>query len=224
MSDIAVARTNMVESQVRPNGVTDARIISLMMQIPREMFVPASLRVIAYMDEDIRLKPASAAGPARYLTEPMSLARLIQLAEVKATDVVLHVGCATGYATAILAGLGHSVLAIDEDEEFAAVAAANLKELGIANAKIIAAKHAEGFTTAAPYDVILIEGQIPQVPQILLKQLENKGRLAAIVGENRMAKAELYSRHGETIGARADFDASVPPLPGFPARHKAFVF
>lgn len=214
----------MVESQVRPNGITDARIISLMAAIPREVFVPVDLRAVAYMDEDIRLKPATADALARYLTEPMSLARLLQLASIKSTDVILHIGCATGYGTAVLAGLGHSVLAIEEDANLADMAAANLAETDVANAKVENAKHAEGFTIAAPYDVIFIEGQIPDVPQVILKQLEQDGRLVAIVGEGRVAKAELHTRHGGTVSARAAFDASVPPLPGFPTRRKSFVF
>jgi protein-L-isoaspartate(D-aspartate) O-methyltransferase len=224
MIDFSLARLNMVESQVRPNGVTDPRILSLMAKIPREMFVPSDLRAIAYMDEDIRLKPAKAASPERYLTEPMSLARLLQLASVESSDIVLHIGCATGYATAILAGLGRSVLAIDEDEHLAAVAVANLAELTVTNAKVVNARHAEGFAMAAPYDVIFIDGQIPEVPQALLKQLQDGGRLAAIVGEGRMAKAQLYTRHAETVSAGAVFDASIPPLPGFAPLRKAFVF
>jgi protein-L-isoaspartate(D-aspartate) O-methyltransferase len=224
MIDFALARTNMVESQVRPNGVTDPRIISLMGKIPREIFLPADLRAVAYMDEDIKLKPASATGPARFLTEPMSLARLLQLAAVEPGDVVLHVGCATGYGTAILTGLGHSVLAIEEDNDLAERAMANLGNLGITNAKVVNARHAEGFAMAAPYDVIFIEGQIPEAPLALVNQLEDGGRLVAIVGEGRMAKAELHARHADTVSARPAFDASIPALPGFPARRKAFVF
>jgi len=224
MIDFAVARTNMVESQVRPNGVTDARIISLMGRIPRENFVPAHLRAIAYMDEDIRLKPAKAGAPARYLTEPMSLARLLQLAAIEASDVVLHIGCATGYGTALLAGLAHSVLAIEEDEELAKLAMANLAELGIGNVKIVNAPPAEGFAMAAPYDVIFIEGHIPEVPQSLLKQLEDGGRLVAIAGKSSMAKAILTTRYRDAISSRTAFDAAVPILPGFAEKSRGFVF
>jgi protein-L-isoaspartate(D-aspartate) O-methyltransferase len=224
MSDFALARTNMVESQVRPNGVTDARILSLMARLPRENFLPAHLRAIAYMDEDIKFKPAAAGAPARYMMQPMLLARLLQLAAIEATDVVLHVGCATGYGTALLTGLGHSVLAVDEDDEMAGMAVANLAELGMSNAKVVNAPHAEGFAMAAPYDVILIEGHIPEVPQALLKQLEDNGRLVAITGKSMMAKARVYTRHRDTVSARAAFDAAVPVLPGFAVKGREFVF
>lgn len=215
MIDLTTARTNMIVSQVRPNGITDARLIDAMAQVPREDFVPEGQRALAYMDEDVPLKPG------RFLMEPMALAKLIQLAAVKPEDTVLHVGCASGYGSAILARLAAKVTAIDEDPDLIAQASIALSPLGVT---VAAAPHAQGISTGGPYDVILVDGRVPQVPQDLLAQLRDGGRLVAVVGETSMAPAKLYLKHGGNISARTGFEASVSPLPGFAVERPAFVF
>jgi len=110
MTDLAVARFHMVEGQIRPNHVTDPRVLAAMSEIPRERFVPEGRQSVAYVDEDIEI------APGRYLMEPMVLARLVQEARIRPQDVVLDVGCATGYSSAILAQLAEAVVALEEDE------------------------------------------------------------------------------------------------------------
>jgi len=218
MTDFRVARANMVENQVRPNGVTDPRLITVMAELPRELFVPAALRDIAYMDEDVPLKKG------RWIIEPMAQARLIQLAAITPEDCVLHIGCATGYGTAILARLARSVTAIDEDPELADMAASLLAKLGSPGTSVSQAPHAGGAPAAAPFDVIVIEGAVPEIPKQLLSQLKEGGRLAAVAGTGNVGKMVLYTRAGQSFSRYAAFDASVAVLPGFAAPAPAFVF
>jgi protein-L-isoaspartate(D-aspartate) O-methyltransferase len=218
MTDFARARLNMVESQVRPNGVTDSRILNAMATLPREAFVPEAQRPLAYMDEDV------AVAPSRFLMEPMAQARLIQLAEIGPEDRVLQVGCATGYGTAIIASLARSVEAIDEDAALVVSAQAALRDLAIANASVTTAPLAEGKSSGAPYDVIVVEGRVPSVPDQLLRQLGDGGRLVAVIGDRPVATATLIKRHGAATSVLAAFEASVAALPGFTIERPAFVF
>jgi protein-L-isoaspartate(D-aspartate) O-methyltransferase len=220
--DFAAARVNMVDSQLHTSGVTDYRILAAFGLVPRENFVSPERRCIAYMDGDLVVKPARGAIPARSLMEPMVLGRLIELADVGPDDKVLHVGCATGYATAVLAELGREVVAVEEDGALAAEASRLLA--GITNARVIHGPHAAGAAAEAPFDVILIEGRIPAVPPALLTQLADLGRLVAVVGERAVAAASLYTRHGGATSMRAAFEAAVGPLPGITVEKPAFVF
>jgi protein-L-isoaspartate(D-aspartate) O-methyltransferase len=221
--DFATARTNMIESQVRPNGVTDDRVILAMAAVPRELFVPIARRSIAYIDEDVVIKPRSAASPARYLMEPMAFARLIQLAQLRPADRVLDIGCGTGYSTAVLAKLAASVMGLECDGELASAGRANLQQVA-ANAEVVCGPLAEGWPDGAPFDVILVNGRIPEVPQPLFRQLGDAGRLVAVVGETDVAAAILHTLADGIVGSRTAFDASVAPLPGFAPLKRAFVF
>ena len=113
MTDYSAARENMIESQVRPNGITDHRIIAAMEGLAREAFVPELRKAVAYVDEDVQLTPSGELGPARYLIEAMAFARLVQLAAIKPADKVLHVGAASGYGSAVLAKLAAQVVAVE---------------------------------------------------------------------------------------------------------------
>jgi protein-L-isoaspartate(D-aspartate) O-methyltransferase len=223
MTDFAVQRQNMVESQVRPNGITDARVIDAMARLPRELFVPEQRRTLAYMDEDI-LVAVTPDGSRRWMMEPMTFARLLQLAEIGPGDVVLDVGCATGYSTAVIATLAESVIAVEEDPVLAEQATARLAELGITNAAIVNAPHATGLASEAPFDIIFINGRVATLPRALLEQIKDGGRLVAVVGETAVSPALVCTRHGETFSSRAQYDASVAPLSGFPPPVKTFVF
>ncbi|MGE0008574.1 MAG: protein-L-isoaspartate O-methyltransferase [Parvibaculaceae bacterium] len=218
MTDFALARSKMIVSQVRPNGITDGRIVQAMATLPREIFVPETRRGLAYMDEDVAI------GPGRYLMEPMVLAKLAQLAEIEPDQTVLHVGCGTGYATALLAALAGSVIAIDADEALAETARANLARLGIANAQIHKADHAAGWSEGQPYDAILVDGRVPAVPSALFQQLRDGGRLVAVVGDNAVATATAYNRHDGSISPLPAFEASIGRLPGVTVDRPGFVF
>lgn len=206
-----VARENMVEGQVRPSSVTRPDLVEAMRRIPREMFVPAALAPLAYIDEDLSL------GDGRYLIEPTTMARLIQATDLKADDLVLDIGCGTGYSTALLASLVNTVVAVDSDKDLIAKAEKILSGLDICNAAIFHGDHTGGFARQAPYDVILINGMVHGVPQSLTDQLADNGRLVCVLAPERgkMGLATLFERHGDTISSRPLFDAAVPVLSGF---------
>lgn len=221
MIDFAQARRTMVDTQIRVNDVTDGRIVAALMAVPREDFVPAARRDLAYIDDDIAVSEPAAGKPARYLIELMVLAKMLHAAEIRSADKVLDIGVATGYSAAVLAEFAASVVAVEEDEALAAAARAALA--GRANVTVEAGPLAAGAAAQGPYDVIMLEGAVEAVPQALLDQLKDGGRLVAVVGTGRAAKCLVHSRIGEEISARAVFDAAIPPLPGFAAA-RGFVF
>ena len=199
----------MIEGQIRPNEVTDSRILQAFSDIPRELFVPRELRGVAYVDEDIEV------ATGRSLIEPMVLARLIQAVEIEAGDVVLDVGCASGYSSAILAGLAGSVVALEEDVALGHQAKALLAELQCDNVVVVSGPLAKGFVKQAPYDAIVINGMIEELPSEFEKQLAEGGRLAAVVLTEGVGRAALFLKTGGVLGRRDLFDAHVAPLPGF---------
>ncbi|MGH6734631.1 MAG: protein-L-isoaspartate O-methyltransferase family protein [Methyloceanibacter sp.] len=226
MTGYEAQRIAMVESQVRPNEVTDPALLRAMRTLPRERFVLPAFQKLAYMDESIEVFPSIDGAPARYLLSPMVQARLIQLAEVEPGDNVLDVGCATGYATAILAQLAATVIGLEPEPELAQAAREALIGLGLANAGIVEGPLAAGRPAEGPYDVIVLEGSVAEVPESLLAQLTDGGRLVAVVTSRpnmRQGKANLFVRVGDELSGVAHFDAGAYPLPGFvPA--PSFVF
>lgn len=220
MIDYAAARTLMVETQIRTEGVTDYRVIRTMAEVPRERFVPSRARPFAYTDIDIAVKEE---GHARHMIRPATLARLIQAAAIAPGDFVLVVGGGTGYTPAVIASLATSVIALESDEYLASTAAATLTELGIGNVAVVSGPLEAGYPAEAPYDVIFVDGAVEFVPEALLAQLKEGGRLVAVVGYNRAASAVVHTRTDDDIGRRPVFDAFVPALPGF-SRPRAFVF
>jgi len=209
MTDFAARRRNMVESQVRTNRVTDPAVIDALAALPRERFLDEALRGVAYLDEDIPL------GGGRYLMEPMVLARLLQALEVRSGDVALVIGAGAGYAPAALARLADTVVAVESDAALAARATALLAELTIDNVAVVEGPLAEGYAKQAPFDVILFNGSVPRLPDAILAQLADRGRLGAVVSEDGgTGRAVLATRIGGTVARRDLFDAAVPPLPG----------
>ena len=217
MIDFAAARRNMVDGQVRTADVTDLRIQSAMLEIPRENFVPPDSAGLAYLDLDL---PVGKAG-ARRLLKPMVLAKLVHAADIASSDRVLDVGCATGYAAAVLARLASEVVALDEDTDLARAAKSTLA--AYPNVTVAGGPLTSGWPKAAPYDVILLEGATEVVPQAFLRQLKDGGRLVCILGGGPGAKAMLYCRSGQELGGRPIFDANAAVLPGF-AKPPAFAF
>ena len=217
MSDFAAARRMMVDGQIRTSAVTDLRLIAAMLDIPRERFVPPEQVPLAYLDLDL---PVGDGAHGRRLLKPMVQAKLIQAAEIAETDHVLDVGCATGYSSAILARLAASVIGLEQDRGLARQAGEHLRSLP--NVTIVAGTLAAGHPAAAPYDVILVNGSGETVPQALLRQLKDGGRLIGVIGRGP-GKATVYRRDGEMFGGRPVFDAAAPALPGF-AKAPAFAF
>ncbi|MDH3582015.1 MAG: protein-L-isoaspartate O-methyltransferase [Hyphomicrobiales bacterium] len=230
MTDYAVARANMVESQIRPNQVTDRRILQIMLEIPREIFVPPAMRSLAYMDEEFTFEASGGSAEAssgsaadRSMLAPMPLARLIQLAAIGAEDVVLDIGCATGYSSAVLARLAEAVVGLECDGPLAEAAGRNMIELETDNAAIVTGDLASGYPDESPYDAILLQGSVSDVPDALLAQLKNGGRLVTVVGDRSMGQACLFRNFDGKFSRVAAFDAGAPALPGF-ERVQEFVF
>jgi len=211
------ARRSMVDSQLRPNKVTDQALLDAMAVIPREQFVPAAFRAAAYVDEDVPL------GNGRFLLEPMVLGRLIQAAAATRGDSVLDVGSATGYGAAVLSRLAATVVGLEIDGPMADRANSELSALGIASAMILQGPLEQGVPRQAPYNVIVIEGLADEVPPMLLGQLADGGRLVGVVRDRGVGRAMLFTRNGEIISTRVLFDASVSMLPGLQCQ-PGFVF
>ena len=209
MTDFAAARHNMVESQIRPNRVVNPALIEALQTLPREQFVPVASRPVAYVDEDIALKRG------RYLMEPRVLARLIESAAIGPDDMVLDIGCGTGYATAILARLCGTAVGLESDEDLAAEAEERLTALSIDNALVVGNELASGYPSQGPYDVILFGGAVASVPEPIADQLAEKGRLLAVISDGIVGKATLMTKFGGSLSSRELFDASTPFLPGF---------
>ena len=209
----AQLRQAMVDSQVRTTDVTDLRLIGALLEVPREKFVPEPRKAFAYIDDHIEL-PSGAAGK-RYLMEPSPFARLVQLAAIQPADLVLDIGCGTGYSSAVLSRLGNAVIAVESDDDLSNQATETLSENGFDNIAVITAALEGGYASEGPYDAIFVGGAVDSVPDALLKQLKDGGRLVAVVGSGSGAFAMVYTRTGDTISSRKAFNLGVRPLPGF---------
>lgn len=229
MTAFEIARENMVKSQIRTNDVHDPRLLKAFYTVPREVFVPASQRSLSYIDDNIQVVPADGRRPARYLLAPMVLAKLIELASPTASDLVLDVGCTTGYSTAILAHLAESVVALECDEELVSTATENLAQLSIDNAAVVQGALEEGYPAEGPYDVILLNGCVEEVPEALLSLLSEGGRLVAVICPEGLAYDEatgmawLYRKSNGSVNGAPMFTAGAPLLPGF-EREVGFAF
>jgi protein-L-isoaspartate(D-aspartate) O-methyltransferase len=216
MPDTTAQRLNMVESQVRTNDVTDVRIQDAMRTVPRDRFVPAALQALAYADRVVEVVPG------RFLLDPRTFSKLAQLAQIEASDRILDVGSASGYSTAVLARIAREVVGLEEDAELVRVAVELLPQLS-PNARVVQGRLADGWPAGAPYDVVFVNGAAEQVPDALLRQLAEDGRLVIVLRDGPQGRAHLFVREHGQVGSRPDFDATVPVLSGFQMA-KGFVF
>ena len=209
--DYSLARFNMVESQLRTNKITSINIIEAMGQIPREMFVPKQISDLAYVDNDLMI------APGRYIMEPLVLARLLQEASVTKRDVVLDVGCTTGYASAVLGELAGTVVGLEEDSDLCGAATELLNGIGADNVITVAGEMVSGYARQSPYDVILFNGAIPFVPQTLTEQLAEGGRMVGVLcdPDDAIGRATIWLKLRGEVSSRVICDASIPYLPGF---------
>jgi protein-L-isoaspartate(D-aspartate) O-methyltransferase len=209
--DFAAVRRNMVESQLRPNKVMNPAILDAFAAVPREAYAPATLRGVAYVDEDIPL------GGGRYLMEPMILARLVQAASPQPSDATLVVGADTGYSAAILARITSRVVALETDHDLAQKAAQTLKAEGVTNVAVVEGPLPGGAPQLAPFNIIVFGASVDLVPPAIIEQLAENGRLVAVVNTGGIGRARLMTRSGGAVASRIEFDAAVPPLPGLEA-------
>lgn len=220
MTDFARARQAMVDSQLRTSNVTDRRLLAAMGHLPRERFVPAERRSLAYIDEAHPLLPGRS---RRSLPAPAPFAKLVQLADLQHNDRVLDLGCGTGYSTAVLAALAAQVVGVEDRPELAALARENLQALGIPNAQIVEAPLDLASAARGPFDVIVVEGAVDAAPEALFGRLADGGRLVVLIRRGATAVAHLFVKSGKDVAARADFDANLPPLADSDA-YEPFVF
>jgi protein-L-isoaspartate(D-aspartate) O-methyltransferase len=217
-----IARFNMIEQQIRPWEVLDGAVLSLLSVVKRENFAPMAHKALAFVDMEIPLKDGNQTG--QVMLPPRVEARLLQDADVKRTDKVLEVGTGSGYMAALLAHQAASVLSFELDATLAQQARTNLQAAGIHNVEVRQADGSQGAPSDGPFDVIMLSGSVPNVPQVLLNQLSIGGRLLAVVGEDPVMRASVITRTADQQWQTSEpWDTLAPRLQGFP-EHNRFSF
>ena len=209
-------RKAMVDSQIRPNKVIDDRVIAAFMNVPRERFVSKNMQNLAYIDEDIHL------SGGRFIVEAMVMARIIQTLALDDTQSVMLIGAGTGYTAALLSSLAASVIAIETRAQMVEKAQQAVAGLDIGNVAVIKARLQDGYASEAPYDAIIIEGAVEHMPQSLLDQLADGGRLAAIWRPDgtQAGEACIWHKTGDAVSRTPLFTEQVPVLDEFRAKPK----
>ncbi|QJF50615.1 protein-L-isoaspartate O-methyltransferase family protein [Roseobacter ponti] len=215
MTDFAARRTMMVDTQVRPSDVTKFPIIDAMLTVRREDFVPSGKREAAYMGENLPL------DKNRVILEPRTLAKMLDSLDIANGELVLDIGAGLGYSSAVIARMAEAVVAVEEDEDFARDAQDALTEAGADNVILHAGPLQEGAAQHGPYDVVLIQGGISDLPAAIAEQVKDGGRIAALFMENALGEVRIGRKQNGQISWRMAFNASAPVLPGF-ARAPAF--
>ena len=217
MADYQTRRTLMVDTQVRPSDVTKFPIIEALLSVPREDYVPDAKRDAAYVGENIEI------GGGRVLLEPRTLAKMLDAVDVQPTDVVLDLACGLGYSTAVLAEMADFVVAVEDDAARAEDAQANLSAHGVDNAAVFEGPLAEGAAKNGPYDLIMLQGAVETVPDALLAQVKEGGRMIAIFAEGALGVVRVGRKIDGAMNWRMAFNANAPVLAGF-AKEAAFTF
>jgi protein-L-isoaspartate(D-aspartate) O-methyltransferase len=220
-----LARFNMIEQQIRPWEVLDQNVLSLLSTVRREDFVPSGHRAMAFVDTQVPLIDGEPGGPC--MLEPKVEARLLQELQVQRHEKVLEIGAGSGFMAALLAHRAQQVFTLECRPALVHLARENLRHNGIVNATVVqvsAAEGARGLPAEGPFDIILLSGSVADVPRALLEQLKPGGRLAAVIGDEPVMRARLFTRAGESAWSDVDlFDTVAPRLDGF-AEHSRFVF
>ena len=214
-TDFEQMRRTMVSNQLRPNAVSDSRVVALMGTVSRENFVPEEWKATAYTDREIPV------GHGRSLNTPMATGRLLTEAQIEKYDRVLLIGASTGYTAALLAGLAAHVTALEEDPDLLARARANVGDL--ANVELVEGRLNQGWAAGAPYDLIFIDGAVEDVPQAIIAQLSEQGRLATGLMDESVSRLAIGRRGGTGFGVTAFADADAAILPGF-SKPRGFTF
>lgn len=209
MADYAALRTMMVDTQIRPADVTKFPIIEAMLTVKRERFVPDNKRSVAYMGEHIEL------GGGRTMLDPRTLAKMLDAATIDQKDIVLDLGCGLGYSSALLARMCEAVIAVEDDADRVAQAERRLGEAGADNVAVIEGVLADGAAKHGPYDIILIQGAVQDVPESLLDQLKEDGRIVAIFAQGALGEVRVGVKVNGAVSWKMNFNANAPILAGF---------
>jgi len=209
MSDYADRRTMMVDTQIRPSDVTKFTIIEAMLSVPREVFVPSAKREAAYADAAMPL------GSGRFMVEPRTLAKMLDALDVTNTDLVLDLGAGYGYSSAVLARMAEAVVAVEPNEEFATEAQDALNEVSADNVIWHTGALVEGAEKLGPYDVILVQGGVEMVPDALVSQLKDGGRIGCLFMDGPLGSVKIGYKSAGSISWRFAFNATAPMLDGF---------
>lgn len=212
-ADFQELRTKMVDNQIRTVDVTDLAVIDAFLTVEREKFVAAERQQLAYIDEDLPLQSETA--KSRFLMKASIFAKLVQAAGIKKSDLVLDIGAGSGYSSAILSQLAGSVIALENDSALNAAATQQLSQLGYDNVVMVSGELQAGYAKEAPFDVIMIEGAVDFVPDVLFNQLKEHGRLIAVEGHGNAGVARIYVKEGGRVAGRMIFNAALKALPGF---------
>lgn len=216
MTDFATRRRMMVDTQVRPSDVTKFPIIDAMLTVQREVFVPREAREAAYMGENVSL------GGARVVLEARTLAKMLDALDIQPDELVLDIGCGLGYSSAVIARLAEAVVAVEEDAAMAADAQDLLSQNGADNVAVIEGELAAGAAKHGPYDAIILQGAVEQMPEGVTDQLCEGGRIAAVFMEGALGICRIGYKIDGVVNWRFAFNAGAPVLPGF-ERRRAFV-
>ena len=220
LSPLELARFNMIEQQIRPWNVLDARVLELLSELKREDFVPAAYKSLAFGDFEVPL------GHNAAMLAPKVEARLVQDVQLTGTENVLEIGTGSGYMAALLGRMSHHVTTIEINPELAAQATLNLARAVVANVDVRVADGSNIDAIQGEFDVIVLSGSVAEIPEALIAKLKVGGRLAAIVGEEPVMRMTLITRtdHGQQgLQTTQPWDAIAPRLAGFPEL-EAFTF
>ncbi len=209
MADYATRRTMMVDTQVRPSDVTKFPIIDAMLDIPREAYVPDALREAAYVGENLTLPGG------RTMLDPRTLAKMLDALNIQPDHVVLDLGCGLGYSTALAARLADFVVGVEDDEARADEAQTTLSANNVDNAAVVSGPLSEGAAKSGPYDTIMIQGAVEEVPAAIIDQLRDGGHIGAIFAEGALGVVRIGHKSDGRINWRFCFNAGAPVLADF---------
>lgn len=209
MTDFADRRRMMVDTQIRPSDVTKYPIIDAFLGVPREVFVPEGQQEAAYVGDDLPL------ATNRVMLEPRTLAKMLDSLNIRNDELVLDVGCGLGYSAAVIARLAQAVIAVEEVPGLAGEAQSVLVDAGADNAILHEGALTHGAAEHGPYDVIVIQGGVENLPEMLTNQLKDGGRMACIFMQGALGEVRIAHKSGDRLTWRFAFNATAPVLPGF---------
>jgi protein-L-isoaspartate(D-aspartate) O-methyltransferase len=209
MTDFAARRTMMVDTQIRPSDVTKFPIIEAMLTVERENFVPSDKIEAAYVGENVDL------GNGRVVLEPRTLAKLLDALDIQSDELVLDLGCGLGYSSAIISRIAETVVAVEEREDLSDDAQAALSAAGADNVALHIGAIRDGAAQHGPYDVVVLQGAVEHVPEAIIDQLKDGGRIGALLLDGALGTVKIGYKIDGKINWRFAFNAGAPVLPGF---------